>query len=186
MISYLEGKLVEKHPTNLILDVDGVGYFIKIPLSTFENLGDIGERVKVFSILSIRNEKLSLFGFSTNEEREFFEWLIRIRGIGGDTALRVLSSISFTEFKQLVKDRNIDILKNIKGIGKKRAETILFELKDSFREETTLPPLLGDATNALVNLGFKKEKARKTVESVLKEKKEESIETIIREALKRL
>lgn len=185
MISYLKGKLVEKSPTTAIVDVGGVGYTTQIPLSTFEVLGNVGESVTILTHLSLRNDHMELYGFSSQEERDLFLSLLNVSGIGNRSALSILSGTSVSNFKSAVARENKDFLSSIHGIGKKTAERIILELRDRFsQDEGGLSQHAEAALQALLALGFKRDEARRNLKRVTVEGK--PLEEVIREALKTL
>ena len=197
LIAYLEGKLVEKNPTHLIVEVNGVGYSVNIPVSTFSNLGETGHTVKVLTYQYVREDELKLFGFYTKPEKDLFELLISVNGVGPKVALGILSFLSVGEFQKAVLSENLDVLTSIAGIGKKTAQRLIVELKeklgkidlgadkDSKGKETVLIPVQEEATLALVSLGYTKYDAKKALEIVASESKESlPLEEMIRRALK--
>jgi Holliday junction DNA helicase RuvA len=189
MIDYIKGKIITKKPTSVVVDMGGFGIKVDIPISTSEYIGEKDDEVKLFTFVSIKNEELNIYGFATKPERRLFKKLVSVQGIGTKTALGILSEIGVESFERAVVDNDMDVLMAIHGIGPKTAKRIVFELREEM-EDTSLiteaPPLKKDAIAALVSLGFKAKKARKVVESVLKEKKTESLEELIKETLKRL
>ena len=204
MIAYLEGKLIEKSPTHLILEVNGVGYSINIPVSSYANIGEIGEIVKVLTYQYVREDELKLYGFSSRQERELFELLISVSGVGPRLALGILSSISVEDFQRSVLGEDLDVLIHISGVGKKTAQRLILELKEKLgkvdlgvekgievKERVSVP--VEEAVLALVSLGYNKLDARKAVQLVMSEanlkansETEESlpIEELIKRALK--
>jgi Holliday junction DNA helicase RuvA len=197
LIAYLEGKLVEKGPTRLILEVNGVGYLVDIPVSTYSNLGETGQTVKVLTCQQVREDSLKLYGFSTKPEKELFELLINVNGVGPKLALSILSCIPVGEFQRSVLQENLDALTAISGVGKKTAQRLIVELKEKLskvdlgdrrelkEEETGAAPAHEEAILALVSLGYTKPDAKKALESVLQEAKETlPVEELIKRALK--
>ena len=203
MIAYLEGRLVDKNPTQLVLDINGVGYEVKIPLSTFDKLGENGSKTKILTYQYVREDTLQLFGFATIEEKNLFELLITITGIGPKTALGILSSISVNDFQRSIVSEDLDSLTNISGIGKKSAQRLIVELKEKiggeefrFKKDMSLKDrseliLVEEALKALVSLGFNKASAKEAVnkaksESDLKmhSQKKLGLEELIKKALK--
>ena len=197
MIAYLEGKLVEKNPTHLIVEVNGVGYSVNIPVSTFSNLGETGLTVKVLTYQHVREDELKLFGFYTKPEKDLFELLISVNGVGPKVALGILSFLSVGEFQNAILSENLDVLTSIAGIGKKTAQRLIVELKeklgkidlgagkDSKGKETVLIPVQEEAILALVSLGYTKYDAKKALEIVASESKESlPLEEMIKRALK--
>ena len=182
MIDWIEGKICSKEPTRVVLDIGGVAFVVNIPLSTYEALGNLGERVKIFVNLSLKNERLELFGFKTCEERNFFNDLLLVQGIGPQIALRVMSSVSFTEFKPMVAKGDIESISSIKGIGEKRASKLIFELKDKYKEEEIPESFESSAIHALTVLGIPSKKAREVIKGI----KTDNLEELIKKALKKL
>src|SRR6267142_581714 len=176
MITFLHGKLVEALPTQVVVDVNGVGYEALIPLSSFDKLPQPGSDVKLLTQLIVREDAHVLYGFASAAERELFRLLINtVSGIGPKTALNVLSGISVTAFRGAVASGNIKPLSQISGVGKKTAERIVVELKDkvgaagaweALSAQRALSPedqKVNDAVLALLALGFKQIEAHDTV-----------------------
>lgn len=193
MITFLKGKLVEKQPTHIAIDVEGVGYEINIPLSTFDRLPDIDEPVKLLTHLYVREDIHRLYGFMTEQERELFRMLLSISGIGPRMGLAILSGGPVERFKAAVASGDAGLLTAIPGIGRKTAERIILELKEKIGGvslaigEAGDTEQLGDAISALVSLGYKQKTSREAVRKVLAgSKKELSTEDLIRQALKHL
>lgn len=166
MIGRLSGTLVEKNPPQILLDVQGVAYEVDVPMSTFYNLPNLGDRVSLFTHLVVREDAHLLFGFGSESERRAFRQLIRISGIGARTALSVLSGLSVAELAQAVTLQESGRLTRIPGIGKKTAERLLLELKDKLGTEATAaigvhrpPPVGADVLHALVALGYSDKEA---------------------------
>jgi Holliday junction DNA helicase RuvA len=197
LIAYLEGKLVEKSPTRLILEVNGVGYLVDIPVSTYSNLGETGQTVKVLTCQQVREDALKLYGFSTKPEKELFELLINVNGVGPKLALSILSCIPVGEFQRSVLQENLDALTAISGVGKKTAQRLIVELKEKLskvdlgerrelkEEEVGIVPAHEEAILALVSLGYTKPDAKRALEAVLQEAKEAlPVEELIKRVLK--
>lgn len=178
-INHIEGKVIEKTLTSVVLDSCGIGYRIKIPISTYEQIKK--EKEKLLISLLFKNEVIELFGFYTEEERIYFESLIKVRGIGGETALRILSSIKFDEFREIIDKGDVSSLAGVKGIGRKKAEKIIFEMKGLFKDEE----LQEDAVSALITLGFTRNEARKAISAAKKSHPTGETEMLIKEALKK-
>jgi len=199
MISFLHGKIVHALPTQVTLDVNGVGYYILIPLSSFDKLPTAGNEVKLLTHLAIREDAHVLYGFATPTERELFRLLINtVSGIGPRTALNVLSGINANTFRSAVANGDVKSLSQISGVGKKTAERIVVELRDKmgavgameFSGATKILPeadqRINDAVLALQALGFKQPDAHEAVRSaqaVLGT--ETSVENLVRAALKK-
>ena len=191
MIAYLEGKLAEKKPTSLIVDVKGVGYLVNIPFSSFEKLPEIGSAVKLFTHTHVREDAFQLFGFATPPEKELFELLILVNGIGPKSALGILSAISIADFQTSILEENIDVLTKISGVGKKTAQRLIVELKEKIsksfivpeKEKIVLDQKPEEAILAMVSLGYNKYEARKIVEQIWEKDKKASLEELLRRAL---
>jgi len=197
LIAYLEGKLIEKNPTHLILEVGGVGYSVNIPVSTYSNLGETGKMVKVLTYQHVREDELKLYGFSTKPEKGLFELLISVNGVGPRLALSILSCVSVNEFQRSVLQEDLDVLTTIAGVGKKKALRLIVELKEKLgkidlgvkkdweEKEAVFVPAQDEAVLALVSLGYTKPDAKKALERVTKEVKEVlPVEELIKRALK--
>ena len=173
MIGRLTGILVEKNPPQVLLDVQGVGYEIDVPMSTFYNLPATGERVVLFTHLVVREDAHLLFGFGNENERRAFRQLLKISGIGARIALSVLSGLSVAELAQAVTMQDSGRLTKIPGIGKKTAERLLLELKDKLGAELTtgvgvhrVVPVASDVLNALLALGYSDREALAAVKQL--------------------
>lgn len=197
MIDYVEGTLVHKNPTCLIVDVGGIGYRLNIPLSSYERVGQEGMRVRVLTSLYLREDVLQLYGFATEEERELFEILLTVSGIGPKVAQAILSGMSVSDFKQRVAAEDIRGLTAIPGVGKKMASRLVVELKDRFGGAVFAPrggPAVGagppaspaeEAALALISLGFDPGIAHRLVGQVVKGGGDGmAVEQIIKAALK--
>ncbi len=189
MIGHLNGKLVEKNPTELIIECGGVGYEVKISLNTFSSIGSV-EALKIFTKLIVREDAQILYGFSSKEEREMFNHLISVSGIGPNTAMIMLSSLVPDEIAHAIQVEDVATIQSIKGIGAKTAQRVIIDLKDKmlkivfsseniFNQNNTNR---FDALNALVSLGFDKKSAEKAIDKIAVS--DESVEILIKEALK--
>ena len=155
MIGRIAGRLAEKNPPMILVDVQGVGYEIDVPMSTFYTLPSTGEAVALFTHLSIREDAHVLYGFATQEERRAFRLLLRISGVGPKLALAVLSGLSIAELAGAVHSGEAARLVRIPGVGKKTAERLLLELRDKLDGPALLPEASGgDVRNALIALGY--------------------------------
>jgi Holliday junction DNA helicase RuvA len=196
MISSLRGKLIQKNPTHLVMDVNGVGYAVHIPLSSYQRIGPVGSELQLLTYLHVREDILQLYGFATEGERELFQMLIAISGIGPKLAQSILSGISVEDFKQAIIDTNFDVLLTVSGIGRKTAQRLMVELKEKFGDvgedfSAITPSQQVDATFveeailALVSLGYKKTKAKVAVQKVLEQSSETlPVEEVIKRALR--
>ena len=193
MIGYLHGKIISKKPTKLLLDVGGVGYLVNISINTFEKLSDKTE-VSLFTHLSVREDAMDLYGFFSVAEKEMFELLIGVSGIGPKSAQSILSGIQIDDLKDALKAGNVSRLISIPGIGRKTAERLMIELRDKIDSvsetgETVtfgVSTVRGDAIAALVNLGYNQKIAERAVRSVTDKSPNISIEDLIKEALMNL
>ena len=193
MYDYIRGRMISKSPTHIIIESAGIGYFINIPLSTYDKIPDQGD-AKVFTQMFIREELMTMFGFATIDERAIFKLLISISGIGPKIALAILSGSPLNDFKEAIIKEDVNTIKKIKGIGKKTAERIVLELKGSMKgvsqqqgsnEEKAKDNLIEDAVMALVSLGYMRAAAEKAVDYALKSfNSEDGIEALVRLSLK--
>ena len=195
MIAFLRGQVIEKHPDRLIIDVQGVGYDVLVPLSTYYNVGEVGAAVALRVHTHVREDALQLFGFLTVLEEQLFRRLIGISGIGPKLALAVLSGIDASELIHSIQSGDVARLTRIPGIGKKTAERIVLELKDRVANLAVSPAtgaagspnrLQDDLVSALVNLGYHRPLAEKAVDSTLKSKDDLTLEDALRFALREL
>ena len=172
MIGRLSGILLEKNPPQLLVDCNGVGYEVDVPMSTFYNLPGMGEKVVLLTHLAVREDAHLLFGFGTMEERNLFKQLIKISGIGARTALSILSGMSVADLAQAVTLQEVGRLTKIPGIGKKTAERLLLELKGKLGADLGAAGgvIYGDATfdvlNALLALGYSDKEATLALKQV--------------------
>jgi holliday junction DNA helicase RuvA len=196
MIAYIDGKLAHKDPTYVIIDVNGIGYQIKISLSTFSSL-PAGERCRLHTYLHIKEDAHTLYGFTSVAEKEVFLHLISISGVGPNTGLMILSSLSVEEVQQAIVREDVRTIQHVKGIGAKTAQRIILELKDKMKKEAFATDMLAaptasahntnraEALSALVTLGFAKNVAEKTLDAIIKrEGRDLTVEELIKFALK--
>ncbi len=201
MIAYLSGKLLEKEANSVIVDVGGVGYDVMIPLSTFYDLGEIGEDVSLRIFTYVREDTLQLFGFKTIRERELFLLLISVSGIGPKSAITALSGMSADEIIGAIRQNNLARLNSIPGVGKKTAERLVIELRDKIAKLSAIsseemksegiPNISGDsiyddAISALVNLGYHSNAAEKALKQAMQEGTEMSVQKLLRRSLQLL
>jgi Holliday junction DNA helicase RuvA len=197
MIAHLRGRLLEKHPNRVIVDVNGVGYDVHVPLSTFYEMAETGEEIALRIHTHVREDALLLYGFATRLELQIFERLISVSGIGPKLALAVLSGIEPNELVSAIRTANVVRLTGIPGIGKKIAERIGLELKDKMASfvpaemtaSQTTPTgetLRDDVLSALMNLGYHRPLAERAVDSALKKSAGSSFEAVLRHALREL
>ncbi len=196
MISFLRGTVAEALPQRLVLDVNGVGYEVQIPLSTFDALNPLeGQVVQLKTHLHIRENAQVLYGFATDAERDMFCLLIeRVSGIGPSTAISLLSGLPISAFKAAVVSGDVQAIARAKGVGKKTAERIVLELKDKIgvastweaQQQGTTTQAAGDAELALVALGFKQVEARKAITALVKKNPQAGTDELIRGALRHM
>lgn len=197
MIAHLRGRLLEKHPNRVIVDVQGVGYEAHVPLSTFYDLGEPGSDITLRVHTHVREDALALYGFRTMLELQIFERLISVSGIGPKLGLAVLSGIEPNELVAAVRSGDVARLTAIPGVGKKTAERIGLELKDklaAFRStegaatspSSAAESLRGDVLSALVNLGYHRPLAERAVEAALKAGTDPTFEPTLKQALREL
>ncbi|MEN8776713.1 MAG: Holliday junction branch migration protein RuvA [Polaribacter sp.] len=193
MITQIRGRLVEKSPTEVVVDCNGVGYLLHISLNTFSNLPD-QENVILYTHLSIREDAHTLFGFISKIEREVFKLLISVSGVGPSIARTMCSSMTSEEIQQAIASENVAVIQSVKGIGAKTAQRVIVDLKDKILKTFTLSEdFIGsnntnkdEALSALEVLGFNRKQSDKVVTSVLKVNPDASVESIIKLALKNL
>jgi Holliday junction DNA helicase RuvA len=173
LIGRLTGVLLEKNPPQLIVDVNGVGYEVEVPMSTFYNLPDIGAKVTLLTQFVVREDAQLLFGFLTAREREGFRQLVKVSGIGAKSALGILSGLSVDDLAHAIATQDVALLVRIPGIGKKTAERMLLELRDKFTfvgmtgsATSQAPSSTNDVLNALLALGYNEREALLAVKSV--------------------
>jgi Holliday junction DNA helicase RuvA len=197
MIAFLRGRVLEKQPNRLLVDVNGVGYEVFIPLSTFYDVGDEGTEISLRIHTHVREDALQLFGFLTLLERQMFERLIAVSGIGPKLASAVLSGLETRELVAAVQRGDVARLTTIPGVGKKTAERIVLELKDRLTQ-IVLPAspdvkpaagvdrLRGDLLSALQNLGYHRPDAERAADAVLRDAPDRSLESALKDALRHL
>jgi len=197
MITFLHGKIVEKKPTRVVLDVGGVGYEVNIPLSSYDCLPSVEESCRILTYDHIREDNHQLFGFMTDAERQMFIMLMSVSGIGPKLAMSVLSGISVKEIKLAVVSGDVKRLSSISGIGKKTAERMVVDLKHKISEADALDAVAGaeempladmkmrDAILALIALGYKQVDARKMVVDLIRggDTSGMTVEEIVKRAL---
>lgn len=199
MISFLQGTIVEKSPTKLVIDVDGVGYEVNTTLPCYENLGSIGEQATVITYLHVREDILQLFGFKSANERELFLQLISTPGIGPRKAQVILSSVAAEHLQKYIIEEDLAALTSLSGVGRKTAQRLILDLKDKVKPATIgqdkLPApgiyiseqtrKLDEALSALVSLGFAKNNAQLAIQKAIQQSEPElSLEQLIKQALR--
>jgi Holliday junction DNA helicase RuvA len=195
VIAHISGTLAQKVPGEVVVDVNGVGYQIYIPLNVFYRLPEIGGRVSLQVYTHVREDALQLFGFQDGTEKQIFLLLTAVSGIGPKLAINILSGIAAEDLARALKEGNQVRLVGIPGVGKKLAERMIVELKDKFmtlpsegpssKPEESDSHLMQDAVSALVNLGYRKSEAENNVRAVLAQG-EHSLENVLKETLRRM
>jgi Holliday junction DNA helicase RuvA len=202
MIAFLSGKLLAKHPGTVILDVQGVGYEVSIPLSTFYELGEVEADAKLHIYTHVREDALQLFGFRTRRERELFTQLISVSGVGAKMAIAMLSAMSTDEIILALRTENLAKLIAIPGVGRKTAERLVIELRDKVmkmlapetagtalsdaKEKQEVDLVYDDALSALLNLGYQRQAAEKALKSAVNEGTEVTVQKLLRRSLQLL
>ncbi|MEH6763869.1 Holliday junction branch migration protein RuvA [Aequorivita antarctica] len=193
MITHIQGRLVEKNPTDVVIDCNGVGYFINISLHTFSEL-PTSENVKLFTHLLVREDAHTLYGFSSVAEREIFKLLISVSGVGASIARTMLSSLAPEQVLDAISLNDIATIQSVKGIGAKTAQRVVLDLKDKILKVYGLSSISAGSSNtnknealsALETLGFVRKQSEKAVDAIVKENPQASVEMIIKQALKNL
>ena len=191
MITYVKGKLAEKNPANVVIETNGIGYYIRISLQTFSKIPD-SESVKLYTYLSVKEDSHTLFGFFEKAEREIFKALISVSGIGPSTAITMLSSLETKQIQQAIATGDVATIKSIKGIGIKTAQRVILDLKDKILKTynidedllTTDNTIKNEALSALEVLGFTSKNTEKVIQKLLMEDPDLTLEKIIKQALK--
>jgi Holliday junction DNA helicase RuvA len=198
MIALINGSLIYKSISHVIVEANGIGYQIFIPLTTFYELPDMNQKVTLHIHTHVRQDDISLFGFGTGEEKGVFELMISVSGIGPKLAMNILSGISAEELVRAVSHGNLERLVAIPGVGKKTAERMILELKDKVVKLSTYEAIykddgdirvydsiIDDVLSALVNLGYKSQRAREVLDKIIKESPETlTLDILLKKALK--
>ena len=193
MITHIKGKLIEKNPSFVIIDCNGVGYLLRISLQTFSKLAD-DEQCMLFSHLAIKEDSHTLYGFFDKNERDLFRQLISVSGVGPNTAQMILSSLTPQEIQQSILTENVIVLKGVKGIGGKTAQRIILDLKDKIAKigittnssTNSYNTIREEALSALTMLGFSKSSIEKFVDNVLQNDSNVEIEELVKRVLKKM
>lgn len=194
MITRISGKLIEKQPTHVIIEANGIGYFINVSIHTSSKILD-EIQLKLYTHLQIREDAHTLYGFISILERELFRLLISVNGIGANTARTMLSSLSPVQIKEAIAGEQVSVIQSVKGIGVKTAQRVIIDLKDKIIKLYGLDDTVSSSENntnqlealsALEVLGFNKKQSEKVVKQILTQHTDASIEFIIKEALKNL
>ena len=192
MITQIKGRLIEKSPTELVVDCNGIGYSINISLNTYSQIGD-DENIKLYTYLLIKEDSHSLYGFFKKSERSLFKLLISVSGVGASTARMMLSSLSPSEIISAIMSENVQVVQSIKGIGLKTAQRIILELKDKVLSldevgdgSLTINKQSEEASSALEVLGYSRKQTSKLLSKIISENPGINVESIIKKALNKL
>ena len=192
MITQIRGRLIEKSPTEVVVDCNGIGYSINISLNTFSKIGS-DENIKLYTHLIIKEDSHSLYGFFEKSERSLFRLLISVSGVGASTGRMMLSSLSPNEIVSAIMTENVPVIQSIKGIGLKTSQRVILELKDkvlslegSDQEELTLNNESNEAASALEVLGYSQKQTSKILSKIIAENPGINVETLIKKALNKL
>ena len=193
MITHIQGKLVEKNPTDVVIDCNGVGYVLNISLHTYSQIPD-GEHLKLFTHLQIKEDSHTLYGFSSIAERNIFRLLISVSGIGASIARTMLSSLTPKQVIEGIASNDIALIQGIKGIGAKTAQRVIIDLKDKVLKIYDIDEVSvskgntskDEALSALEVLGFVRKQAERVVDKIVIAQPDANVETIIKQALKNL
>jgi len=193
MITHIQGRLIEKNPTDVVIDCNGVGYFINISLHTFSQL-PVSENVKLYTHLHVKEDSHTLYGFYEKVEREIFRLLITVSGVGTSIARTMLSSLSPQEVTEAIASNNVTSIQSVKGIGAKTAQRVILDLKDkvlkvygiSAISATSSNTNKNEALSALETLGFARKQAENMCDKIVNDDPLASVEKIIKQALKNL
>lgn len=193
MITHIQGRLVEKTPTEVVIDCNGVGYHVNISLHTFSQLPD-GENLKLFTFLQVKEDSHTLFGFVEKQERELFKFLISVSGIGANIARTMLSSLAPQQIIQAIASNDVATVQSIKGIGAKTAQRVILDLKDKVLKVYNLDEVSiiesntnkEEALSALEVLGFARKSSEKVIEKINRDAPNATVEELIKQALKSL
>ncbi len=193
MITQIRGRLVEKNPTYVVVDCAGVGYLLHVSLQTFSSL-PTDENIRLFTHLSIREDAHTLYGFITKTEREVFKLLISVSGVGPSIARTMLSSMTSEEVQNAIASENVALIQSVKGIGAKTAQRVIVDLKDKILKTFDIDEVSlssnntnkEEALSALEVLGFNRRQSEKVITAILKDTPNETVELLIKKALKNL
>ena len=193
MITQLKGRMIEKSPTELVIDCNGVGYMVHISLNTFSKLTD-SESITLFTHMQVKEDSNTLFGFYEKTERNLFRQLISVSGIGASIARTMLSSLSPGEIQSAIISGNVSLIQSVKGIGLKTAQRVIIELKDKVISISENNNFIGtmsntnkdEALSALEVLGYSRKNTNKVIETLLNNSPEMSVEELIKSALNKL
>ncbi len=195
MLAYLIGTLTEKSPVEVVVDVGGIGYAVSITATTHQQLPALGEKVKLFTYLHLREDAISLYGFATDEERQVFKLLLTVSGVGPKMAQTILSGMSAGELREVIIANNLRALTNLSGVGKKTAERIMVDLRDKITKldlkssieipvQSDAQQARSDAYSALLALGYSRAVAEKALRAAIQESPNAKVDELIKLALR--
>ncbi|WP_456437785.1 Holliday junction branch migration protein RuvA [Psychroserpens sp.] len=192
-MTHIQGKLVEKNPTDVVIDCNGVGYLLNISLHTYSQIPD-QENLKLYTHLIVREDSHTLYGFSSVSEREIFKLLLSVSGIGASTARTMLSSLTPQQVKEGIAHGDVALIQSIKGIGAKTAARVILDLKDKVLKVYDIDEVSvnrnntnkDEALSALEVLGFAKKQSERILDKLLSQQPDSNVETLIKDALKNL
>jgi Holliday junction DNA helicase RuvA len=195
MLAYLIGTLAEKSPVEVVVDVGGVGYAVSITATTHQQLPALGETVKLFTYLHLREDAVSLYGFATDEERQVYKLLLTVSGVGPKMAQTILSGMSAGELREVIIANNLRALTNLSGVGKKTAERIMVDLRDKITKldlkssieipaQSDTQQARSDAYSALLALGYSRAVAEKALRAAIQESPNAKVDELIKLALR--
>lgn len=193
MITHIQGRLIEKKPTDVVIDCNGVGYMLNISLHTYSQIPD-QENLKLYTHLQVKEDSHTLFGFSSLSEREIFRLLISVSGIGTSIARTMLSSLTPKQVREGIAIEDVALIQSVKGIGLKTAQRVIIELKDKVLKIYDIDEGImssnntnsDEALSALEVLGFSKKQSERVINKIISNNQDASVEDIIKEALKNL
>jgi len=193
MITQLKGRMIEKSPTEIVIDCNGVGYLVNISLNTFSKLSD-SENISLYTHLQVKEDSHTLFGFFEKTERNLFRQLISVSGIGASTARTMLSSLTPGEIQSAIVSGNVSVIQSVKGIGLKTAQRVIIDLKDKVSLISENNQFIGNISNtnqdealsALEVLGYNRKQTSKLIEMLVNNSPEMSVEELIKGALNKL
>ncbi|MCL4146031.1 UNVERIFIED_CONTAM: hypothetical protein GTU68_026155 [Idotea baltica] len=193
MITHIQGKLIEKNPTHVVIDCNGVGYMLNISLHTFSQIPN-SENLKLYTHLQVKEDSHTLYGFSSLAEREIFRLLLSVSGIGASIARTMLSSLTPKQVREGIATSDVALIQSIKGIGAKTAQRVILDLKDKVLKIYDIDEVSvykgntnkDEALSALEVLGFVKKQAERVVDKIMIQQPDADVETIIKQALKNL
>jgi len=195
MLAYLIGTLAEKSPVEVVVDIGGIGYAVSITATTHQQLPALGEKVKLFTYLHLREDAVSLYGFATDEERQVYKLLLTVSGVGPKMAQTILSGMSAGELREVIIANNLRALTNLSGVGKKTAERIMVDLRDKITKldlkssieipaQSDAQQARSDAYSALLALGYSRAVAEKALRAAIQESPNAKVDELIKLALR--